>query len=132
MISADKILYEYEFWDKARKMISDLQLQDCGVMDEVISVFCKVYHNALYGNEGKMFTEEKWNDYLNIAKSLYNSFKDIEFEDIDATMFYKARCMLWATAVVAGLDPHEVVDFKEDPQDEVPVDNITDITTEIV
>lgn len=132
MITPDEILEEYEFWSKAEKRISELHLQKGDVIDEAISVFCKVYHNALYGNEGKMFTEEQWNDYLNIAKSLYNSFKDIEVDDIDATMFYKARCMLWATAVVAGLDPHKVVDFNEEPQDEVPVDNITDITTEVV
>ena len=132
MITADKILEEYEFWSNVEKRLTELHLQTGDVLDEAVSVFCRVYHNALYGNEGKMFTDEKWQEYLELAKTLYYSFKDIEFEDIDATMFYKARCMLWATAVVAGLDPHKVVDFNEEPQDKVPVDNITDITTEIV
>lgn len=132
MIEPDKILEEYNFWSKVSERTSELYLNTDGVMDTVVCAMCNVFHNALYGNDGKMKTDKQWHAHLVLAQKAYDSLKDLQLTDIDEVFFYKARAILWATAIVAGLDPHEVVDGKVPDVEEVPAGDITNITTEIM
>ena len=132
MLEPTKILEEYEFWKGVQARTLELGLQSDGVMDEAINAMCRVYHNALYGNDGKMKTEEQWHAHLVLAQKAYDRLKDLPCCDIDAVLFYGAKSILWATAIVAGLDPKDLTGGKEDPTDESPEDNITDVITEVV
>lgn len=132
MIEPEKILEELEFWKAVRDRTLELELQDDGVMDEAIKAMCQVFHNALFGNNGLKKTDEQWHAHLVLAQKAYDRLKELPCCEIDAGLFYKARSVLWATAIVAGIDPHEAVDGKEEPMEEIPADDITDVITEIV
>lgn len=132
MIDPAQILEEYEFWKRVQTKVAALGLQTDGVMDTAISAMVAVFYDALYGNGGAMKTEAQWKEQLIDAKRFYDTLKDLQCSEIDAVFFYNARAILWATAIVAGWNPEEVVDGKEAPKDASPADKITDVITEIV
>lgn len=132
MIEASRILEEYEFWSAVLSRLTELELQDDGVMFNAVKCMCSVYKDALYGNNGFMRTQDQWTETLKTAQDVYDVLKDLPVCEMDAVFFYNARVTLWATAIVAGLDPKEVVDGKEEPLEDIPEDDITDVTTEIV
>lgn len=132
MITPDEILEEYNFWKDVKVKIANFGLQSDGVMETAIDTVLGVFNCALYGNDWAMCTEDQWKEHLICAKRLYDIVKDWQCCDLDAVSFYKARVNLWATAIVAGIDPKELIDGIEPPVENNPLDNITDITTEVV